>query len=384
MLRNFVFLMLAMLTLSVASAQAVELPAPYLDIRVDNGDTMIVRVSHVVADSLLVSDVYSKGGSKDGQAGLKEARRYVASFSKWQYPIIVGLADSTGWKKYPAKEWNRLDRSLAKARAQDIREEVGGLLAREVELRSTRGFKIYRVEIRSQDIRPLAALVAGVLSKDNLSAPEKQLADRPDSSLVDESAVETASSEASPASADSTTAADSDSTLDKVSMSAGKSDDLGKSLAHLYDLIATESAKLKQSHWALTLGLEATAVSDGHPVITPAVSVLRLKGKYMLAASGGLWPKDSLDQKFASIWLAYFPQEKGLGLMMQANYTSEVLSGSNAYVQQGYGPMLGLILRDDKLSVHLTGGFQYFDRLSQDRRLEPAINLGVNFGALSF
>lgn len=157
-----------------------------------------------------------------------------------------------------------------------------------------------------------------------------------------------------------------------------------ESLARLYELVRIKAEEMKSSNWGLTLGLEATAVSDGQPIIVPTASIVRLKGKTMLVATGGFWSKGDFDHKHASLWLAHFPKSPSLGFVLQASYASQTFSDGNGYVQQGYGPMAGLILRDDKLSVHLTGGFQYFDRLNQDRRLEPAVNLGVNLGIFSF
>ena len=159
MIRKILFFALMLACLWAGTASALELPHSYLDIRVEQGDSLMVRISHVMVDSFSVGNVYSRGGSNDGPSGIERAQNYVDSFSEWQYPYTVGMADPTGWNNYDIKEWDRLDRSLAKARAQNVRDHIGGLLANEVETQTVRGFQIYRIEIRTEDVCPITAVV---------------------------------------------------------------------------------------------------------------------------------------------------------------------------------------------------------------------------------
>ncbi|MFA6467123.1 MAG: hypothetical protein WCV71_04660 [Patescibacteria group bacterium] len=166
----------------------------------------------------------------------------------------------------------------------------------------------------------------------------------------------------------------------------GQIDDLAKatakSLARLAKMI--EQLRLEQGFWAVTLGMEATAVSDGRPIVVPALSLAHLKGQTTVSGTFGFWPNDELDQKFFAVSLAHWPSQHKLGVMTRVFYSSECISTYGEYIQNGYASSVGLIWRDRRWSIHLTGGLEYFDRQYQDRRFEPCFNLGANFGILSF
>lgn len=168
---------------------------------------------------------------------------------------------------------------------------------------------------------------------------------------------------------------------DRLGQAAEAAKATAESLARLAEMI--EQLHLEQGFWAVTLGMETAAVSDGRPIVVPAVSLAHLKGQTMLSATLGFWPNDELDQKFFAASLAHFPSQH-LGVMTRVFYSSECLSTYGDYIQQGYGPSVGLIWRERRWSIHLTGGFEYFDRQYQDRRWEPCLNLGANVGIFSF
>lgn len=141
-------------------------------------------------------------------------------------------------------------------------------------------------------------------------------------------------------------------------------------------------ATIDDSRWSLSLGGEATAVSEGAPVIVPSLSLTMSKDKYSLSLTGGYRPGD-FDQKYFAGSLAYFPKSGDWAVQTSLIYASETIETLGAYVQQGYGLTVGALWQSDKLSFHLAPGFQYFDRRGQDRRLEATINLGLNFQILS-
>lgn len=132
----------------------------------------------------------------------------------------------------------------------------------------------------------------------------------------------------------------------------------------------------------LSIGGEFTAVSDGAPVIVPTLSLTVVNDNYWLKLTGGYRPGE-FDQKFFAGSLTYFPTCGSWGVQTSLIYVSETVETFGAYVQQGYGLTLGPLWHKEKLSIHLAAGFQYFDRRAQDRRLEPTINLGLNYQILS-
>lgn len=147
-------LILPLLLVLTSLSMAAEIPDPGTDIRVTNGDTLLVRVAHAVIDSVTFEDVYSKGGTDDSPDVILEmAISYVGTFSESQYPFTVGMADTTRWTAGTKKEYHRKDISACQARAQDVYEHVSGKVADYVKLRTTRGFTIYKVEIREELIR---------------------------------------------------------------------------------------------------------------------------------------------------------------------------------------------------------------------------------------
>ena len=137
--------------------------------------------------------------------------------------------------------------------------------------------------------------------------------------------------------------------------------------------------------WNLRVGGELTAVTDGKPVIAPAISLEASKENYLLRATIAYRPKNSvLDQKFFAGSVAYFPEGKNLGPMFRIIYASESIKTHNAYLQQGFGLTAGAMLRSENINFHLTGGVQYFDRYQEDRRIEPTINFGLSIKVKSF
>ena len=134
----------------------------------------------------------------------------------------------------------------------------------------------------------------------------------------------------------------------------------------------------------LLVGGESTVVSDGKPVTVPIFS-LEFPGKnHMLSLTGGYLPTGGTDQKFFAESGIYFPNGGKLGYMARVIYASESIETFGSYIQQGFGPTAGLMWCEKSYRIHLTVGIQYFDRLNQDRRVEPTINLGVRLNILTF
>jgi hypothetical protein len=141
---------------------------------------------------------------------------------------------------------------------------------------------------------------------------------------------------------------------------------------------------LSGSDWSLRIGSEHTVVGEGRPVTTITVDLEIDRGDWMIAGTGGYLPQGDEDQRFGAVSLAYLPGYNKFGLVARMIYASRNLTGNGGYLQEGYGPTVGLIFRNTTLTAYLTGGLQYFDRQRQSRRGELTLNLGVKLHALSF
>lgn len=143
------------------------------------------------------------------------------------------------------------------------------------------------------------------------------------------------------------------------------------------------SNNVQHDKWYLSWGGEGTAVSGGRSILVPAISLARSKLTSELSLTGGYWPTGENDFKFFAGSFAYFPRGNKLGFLARIIYVSEAIETYGAYVQQGFGPTVGIVWRQQALSLHLTGGVQYLDRQRQNRRPEATINAGLNIKAIS-
>lgn len=165
-------------------------------------------------------------------------------------------------------------------------------------------------------------------------------------------------------------------------------------LQHDYDVMSGELESLKNAQpkvefystdsWDLRIGVESTVVSDGKPVIAPVLELNWSSEDWMFGATGGYLPAGDTDQRFLAGSLSYLPNDNKFGPVLRVIYASENLTVNGGYLQEGFGPTVGMIFHGEKLTALLTGGIQYFDRQYQDRRIEPTINLSVKLHALSF
>jgi|GEM_PF-5735304 len=136
--------------------------------------------------------------------------------------------------------------------------------------------------------------------------------------------------------------------------------------------------------WSLSFGGELISVTEGESILGPALSLEASQESYLLGITGAYRSKGKNDQKFVAGSAVYFPGGNNVGLMIRLLYASESIKTHNAYLQQGFGSAAGLMLRSKMVNFHIAGGFQYFDRYQQNRRLEPTINLGFSIKAKTF
>jgi len=134
----------------------------------------------------------------------------------------------------------------------------------------------------------------------------------------------------------------------------------------------------------LRFGVESTFVGDGRPV-TVITGDLELDcGDWLLVGTGGYLPQNDEDQRFGALSLAHLPGNNRFGPVARLIYASRNLTVNGGYLQEGYGPTVGLMFRNQDMTVYLTGGLQYFDRQRQSRRGELTLNLGVKIHTLNF
>jgi len=136
--------------------------------------------------------------------------------------------------------------------------------------------------------------------------------------------------------------------------------------------------------WNLTVGGEGVVVTDGKPITVPAVELEIQRVNYMISFAGGYRPVSEQDQRFLAGSLAYLPRSNKIGLVLRVIYASDNLTDQGGYLQEGFGPTVGLVFRSDQVTGFLTVGIQYMDRRDYNRQVEPTINLGLSLHALSF
>lgn len=286
MQRVFFLILLALVTTGVATAG--DIPAPSTDIRYTaGGDTLLVRVTHVVIESKVFPDIYSPGGSNDApDIMMAGAVAYVSTFADNQYPYSVGMADTLGWGEGSTKEDHRKDVSLSMARVQDVYDRVGGKIADHVLLGTTRGVTISQVERREEVIR-------------NFSEERRQWAKK----LADAKGKTTVTV-------------------------TGNNDPKG--------LWGPGVSYLK---------------ADGIEITTITVNRTWLKDEFRIDVGGGLLPAGQDDEhgwlSYGSLsgTLSYFPGDKFIGVYGGYSYSCKFILAELTAPQAFHGPTVGLALR---------------------------------------
>ena len=136
--------------------------------------------------------------------------------------------------------------------------------------------------------------------------------------------------------------------------------------------------------FSLGAGLEWVAVKNGEPIVVPAFTAEYRKLCWLFAGTGGYGSFGnnefgSEDQKLFAASATWLPNGSGFGLLAKFVYASRSVEDVGEYVQQGYGPYLGLAYRGEHLAFHLAGGVQYFDRYQSNRHSELSATAGCRY-----
>lgn len=136
--------------------------------------------------------------------------------------------------------------------------------------------------------------------------------------------------------------------------------------------------------FSLGAGVEWVAVANGKPITVPAFTAEYRKLCWLFAGTGGYGSFGqnefgSEDQKLFAASATWLPSGSGFGLLAKFVYASRSVESVGEYVQQGYGPYLGLAYRGECLSTHMAVGVQYFDRYQDDRRSELSATAGLRY-----
>lgn len=141
---------------------------------------------------------------------------------------------------------------------------------------------------------------------------------------------------------------------------------------------------IANGQFSLGAGLEWVAVKNGEPIMVPAFTAEYRQNSWLFAGTAGLGnfgdgQFGSQYQRLFAASTAWLPKGSGLGLVAKFVYASQGVDSANEYLQQGYGPYLGLAYRGEHLAFHLAGGVSYFDRYQTDRHSELSATAGCRY-----
>lgn len=122
----------------------------------------------------------------------------------------------------------------------------------------------------------------------------------------------------------------------------------------------------------LGVGVESVIVNHGEPLAVPALSLTYRQNDWLYSVTGGFLPYGTSqfgdkNHKLLSGAVTWLPKGKSFGPTAGLLYSSMSVDSVNEYLQQGYGPYLGLRYRCKHLDIHAAGGFQSLDHYQSGR-----------------
>ncbi len=142
---------------------------------------------------------------------------------------------------------------------------------------------------------------------------------------------------------------------------------------HLQEKPAPEYKVIQEEdRLQLGVGVEAVMVNHGEPLAVPALSLTYRQNDWLYSITGGFLPYGKSEfgdknHKLLAGTVTWLPKGKSFGPTAGLLYSSMSVDSVNEYLQQGYGPYLGLRYRCNHLDIHAAGGFQSLDHYQSGR-----------------
>ena len=142
---------------------------------------------------------------------------------------------------------------------------------------------------------------------------------------------------------------------------------------HLQEKPAPEYKVIQEEdRLQLGVGVESVIVNHGEPLAVPALSLTYRQNDWLYSITGGFLPYGKSEfgdknHKLLSGAVTWLPKGKRFGPTAGFLYSSMSVDSVNEYLQQGYGPYLGLRYSCKHLDIHAAGGFQSLDHYQSGR-----------------